>query len=87
MSAAFNFIVMLLDTGEGDLGLASFFVPICALFFTIVPKICGVVTALGVLLGLMNRYEKQYKAGIILAIANFCLPYAVLLLIYIPMGS
>lgn len=85
LSFTFNVIAMLLDTGEDDSSLVLFLVPLCAFFWTIVPKICAAVTALGVLLGLLNRYEKQYKAGIILAIVNFCLPYALLFLMYIPM--
>lgn len=86
LSFTFNFVIMLLDSsGDYNSDFALIFVPICAFFFTTVPKVCGVVTALGVLLGLLNQYEKQYKAGIILTIINFCLPYAMLFLMYIPM--
>lgn len=83
LSISFNFIVMLLNSsGEHNMEFAVTFVPLCALLCTTVPKAGGVVTALGILLGLTNLYEKQYKTGTILTIINFCLPYLLLLPMY-----
>lgn len=69
-------MLFLSAAGEHGSGMIVTFMPLVLSFCCmLVPKACGLAAALGIVLGLLNLCEKQYKAGVILGALNFCFPF------------
>lgn len=83
LSILFNAAITLWENAGHDLEPVMAFYPLVTLILALAPRICAAIAALGVLLGLLNLYEKQYKQGIIFAIINFCFPYALVLFAFV----